>query len=539
MVSRLVNHIGVAEEISQHAGDQKCFDFISDQVANCMEKHKCGGDGHLPLLPDRVVWIEANNSSRIQLLEPKGIRAKYIALSYCWATGPISSDTYLTDTSTLSAKQAGMEYNDLPPLFQDVVNCARKLGIQYIWIDRLCIIQGENGDFKIQAPKMGDIYGNATLTIAAASATSENDRILVEREPKWHASDLKLNIEGFGSLKLRARRRTHPIGEEAKGGDYGKVSTRAWIWQERLLSGRTVFYTPSALKFECHCHSVWEGFGPRITGISWSAKLESISHLSWLTLVEEFMKRDITKPYDRLPAMESVMKRIEKSKGWSPLCGLWSNAFRESPGWSSMEAGGAFSGKIACRMNPEHYAPTWSWASVNGPISYVSVRVMSGWDGNNPMIYDMEVRNINAPLGMVTIAARIGRAQLNCTVELNGMYGFEPDEPRYNYHYGVKDPTSGELFPIKPDVALKPWSGNVNGQNLSTVIRVPYGEVPPEQSWSASCLCVLVGYQSLRSLVLFMGGSLRESGAWERLGMASGLEPAIFAGAKKGIVDIV
>jgi hypothetical protein len=76
----LVEHVGFAEEIPSHAGDEKCFDFIKDKVANCMKEHKCGRGGHLPLLPDRVVWIEANQGTGIQLVEPRDIRAIYIAL---------------------------------------------------------------------------------------------------------------------------------------------------------------------------------------------------------------------------------------------------------------------------------------------------------------------------------------------------------------------------------------------------------------------------------------------------------------------------
>jgi Heterokaryon incompatibility protein (HET) len=311
--------MGVAEEVPAHAGDQKCFEFIKEKVAQCIKEHKCGRDGHLPMLPARVIWIEADNASSIRLVEPKDIRAKYIAVSYCW--GSVSPDTYLTDASTFDSRKAGIHYEDLPPLFQDVVDCARVLGIEYVWIDRLCIIQGSADDFKIHAPKMGETYGNATLTIAAASATSEKDPILVKRDRKWLPFDLAMKVNGIGSLKLRLRRRTHLLGKEETGRDYGEVSTRVWIWQERLLSGRTVFYTPSALKFECRCHSVWEGFGPGVTGHSWSAQLDNISHRSWVTLVDEYMRRDISRPSDRLPAMEAVMKRIQNTQGWSPLWG--------------------------------------------------------------------------------------------------------------------------------------------------------------------------------------------------------------------------
>ncbi len=313
-----MSHMGTANPVPTHAGEQACFDFIQEKVAHCMKEHKCGRDGHLPLLPDRVIWVQADTPSRIQLVEPKDIRAKYLCLSYCW--GPVNASTYLTDTTTLSWRKSSIQFAHLPPLFQDVVSIARVLGIEYVWIDRLCIIQGDDGDFKQQAPKMGEIYGNATLTIAAATATSENDRILVERDLKWASYDLSLAVNGIGTLKFRVRRRTHPLGKEDDGGDYGRISTRAWVWQERLLSGRTVFYTPSAIRFECRCHSIWEGFGTGVIGHSWSAQLENMTHISWTSLVEEYMKRDITRPSDRLSAMQSVMKRVQHSHGWSPLC---------------------------------------------------------------------------------------------------------------------------------------------------------------------------------------------------------------------------
>jgi Heterokaryon incompatibility protein (HET) len=240
--------------------------------------------------------------------------------SYCW--DPATPNSYLTDVSTFNQRKAGISYVDLPPIIQDVVSCARSLGIEYVWIDRLCIIQGDSEDLQRQRTRMGEIYGNATLTIVAPCASSENDRILVERESKWQAYDLAMKIGGIGSLTLRFRQRTHPLGKDNTGADYGKVCRRAWCWQERLLSARTIFYTPGALKFECHCHSIWEGFGQGVTGHSWSAKLDEISHYSWTYLVEEFMRRDITPPSDRLPAVEVVMRRIERSKGWSPLWGM-------------------------------------------------------------------------------------------------------------------------------------------------------------------------------------------------------------------------
>ena len=195
--------MGFGAPVPDHTGAVESIAFIKENVDICVKQHKCGQDRPLPMLPDRVVWIEANSQTRIQLLEPKTIRAPFIALSYCW--GPTSPDSYMTTAATLEARKASMDYWDLPALFQDVVNAARELEIEYIWIDRLCIIQGNDGDFLEQASKMGQIYGNATLTIAAASATTEHDRVFVPKADEWLTADLSADISGLGRLKLAAR----------------------------------------------------------------------------------------------------------------------------------------------------------------------------------------------------------------------------------------------------------------------------------------------------------------------------------------------
>lgn len=234
-------------------------------------------------------------------------------------------------------KKAGIHYTHLPNLFQDIVAIARALEIEYIWVDRLCILQEHDEDFKTQSVKMGEIYGSATLTIAAASARTENDHILVPRERKWSPFQVEMDLEGAGQAKLQARRLPHTMFTEMDGGDYGKISTRAWAWQERLLAARTVTFTPAALKFECRCHSVWEGSGGNRIGHSWSAKLDSVTFSDWARLVEKYTKRDISRTSDRLPAVEGVMKRIAKNKGWSYAYGsgrnissrVWLGAFNK------------------------------------------------------------------------------------------------------------------------------------------------------------------------------------------------------------------
>jgi hypothetical protein len=175
--------LGKAPERSLHGGIQDCVHFIRREVENCMLHHapRCPGQD-LPLLPDRVLRIHPNSSSpwpSIRLIEPKDLRERYITLSYCWG-----KRRFITEASNVANQKVRIDFRKMPPLFQDVVLLAVALGIQYVWIDALCIIQGDKQDFQEQGPKMGQIYSNSTFTVAAACANSPDDRIFNRRSIK-------------------------------------------------------------------------------------------------------------------------------------------------------------------------------------------------------------------------------------------------------------------------------------------------------------------------------------------------------------------
>ncbi len=59
-------------------------------------------------------------------------------------------------------------WEQTPRTVQDAVNLVRLLGLRYLWVDSICIVQDSQADMQDQFPKMGQIYGNALLTIVAA-----------------------------------------------------------------------------------------------------------------------------------------------------------------------------------------------------------------------------------------------------------------------------------------------------------------------------------------------------------------------------------
>lgn len=135
VVKQLSSRIGHAVPRSMSNSDQSCFDFIGMHLNDCLTNHmSCIPAEDPPVLPDRVIWIRSPTRHGMQLIDSHGLRANYLTLSYCW--GPHDDHIYKTDMFSLENRKFEMIYDDLPPLFRDVVVIARKLGIDYVWFVR-------------------------------------------------------------------------------------------------------------------------------------------------------------------------------------------------------------------------------------------------------------------------------------------------------------------------------------------------------------------------------------------------------------------
>lgn len=68
--------------------------------------------------------------------------------------------------------QIRIPWAELPNTFQDAITVTRMLGLKYIWIDSLCIVQDDAQDWEREAAKMAIIFEAAYVTIAATAASN-------------------------------------------------------------------------------------------------------------------------------------------------------------------------------------------------------------------------------------------------------------------------------------------------------------------------------------------------------------------------------
>lgn len=134
-------------------------------------------------------WASTLRKSQSDLLtEPRRVRSDdsgYVALSHCWGKDP----SFLTLTNdNLPEYQHGIQVTSLPKSFVDSVRTSIQLGVHYIWIDSLCIVQSGSEaeeDWQYHTAAMDMIYAHCDLNIAVACAASADEGAFVDRDTEF------------------------------------------------------------------------------------------------------------------------------------------------------------------------------------------------------------------------------------------------------------------------------------------------------------------------------------------------------------------
>jgi hypothetical protein len=152
-------------------------------LRDCNTTHVGCSISEPPRLPTRVidVGLSSPGGPNPYLLCSDRLEGRYAALSHCWGISSASNPSFKTETHNYDKMRAGMVLDSMPALFQDAVFTTWKLGIQYLWIDSICIIQDSKDDWEAESARMGSIYSNAYVTIVAS---------VPELQAVWRATNI-------------------------------------------------------------------------------------------------------------------------------------------------------------------------------------------------------------------------------------------------------------------------------------------------------------------------------------------------------------
>ena len=241
------NGIQVSFPVLPEAKSPTRFALLRAWLRWCDESHYCNKHNaeSKTVLPTRLLYIGGPNTDALRLYCPKKYDImEYVALSHCWGElTPKNKLQFCTTNNNIKARLKKFSFSELPKTFQDAVKVTRELDVQYLWIDSLCIIQGNKGDWEHEAKRMEGVFASAYCIIAATSAVDSN------------AGFLKRNVSSeYIYVQDTSGRQFHvcaDIDDFDNDVEKARLNTRAWVMQERVLSGRTIHFSANQTYFEC------------------------------------------------------------------------------------------------------------------------------------------------------------------------------------------------------------------------------------------------------------------------------------------------
>ncbi|CAM1509874.1 Fc.00g002090.m01.CDS01 [Cosmosporella sp. VM-42] len=351
--------------------------LVSEWLKSCQRGHKACRQSKSEL-PTRVLFVGSDHREP-HLYESRNEEAQYVALSHCW--GDEQHRPLTTTKGTLPKRREAVSISDLPPTFKDAMELTRLLGIDYLWIDSLCIIQDDRDDWARESAKMADVYQQAALTVSADGALNSHEGLFRTVSQRSFGVDQEIHSPTLAEGSTILSRQTSLRGDQMAVHTITKsqanpLRSRAWTLQEWLLSSRVVHFTAGEMLWECNtlhrceCQIVHEdclnaGYGEsfwqdvaKSDYLSLDRGGEGEGEIKWNMILEEFANRHITKEADRLPALSGLAAFTKESSNVNYIAGLWESDLPEALLWR-VDADKA-------SRHEQYYAPSWSWPSIIG-----------------------------------------------------------------------------------------------------------------------------------------------------------------------------
>ncbi|VUC25015.1 unnamed protein product [Clonostachys rosea] len=288
-------------------------DLVKSWISYCRDNHstRC----HDPTTVDPPGLHVLDCRTRQVIFAPIG--CQYVSLSYVWGR-----------SYPQRAKQQATKTR-FQKVIEDSIAVTLMMGMQYLWVDRLCIDQTDKKKQRHQINQMDLIYARSALTIIAAAGYGP-ERGLPGVNGTFRNPQKQITIQD--GTKLIS---TLPIGRHLV--QKSKWNTRGWTYQEGILSTKRLVFTDSQVLFECngmHCceavsfdldrvhNKTKEMFDMDAYRLgAFGAKTPGTNPHEYMKYVSDFSKRELTYARDTLDAIQGVLNTFTRAR--NPMHNFW------------------------------------------------------------------------------------------------------------------------------------------------------------------------------------------------------------------------
>ncbi|KAL7947510.1 heterokaryon incompatibility domain-containing protein [Trichoderma barbatum] len=356
---------------------QECF--TTHPECQQLQNNNRSSDASLPG-PRRLLHLSGDATHpqvRLQQNSSSSSLVEYAALSYCWG----GDQAVKLKDSIVESWMKDIPYDQFPQTIKDAMQVTMALGLQYLWIDALCIIQDSNQDKAEQISRMAEIYEQAYITISAARATAVPEGFLQNR----HVAGEKGFRMPFTCQDGQLSAVILWQGREPDA--WEPIDQRSWCLQESILSPRVLEYGTHSIRWHCARsradesqprYDGWVGHSktfaqlsmshPLTSSIDWRGLEESYKFVQvWQTLVSHYTRRGLGWYQDKLLAISAIARKMSKMTEKHYIAGLWTEYIGEMLLWHPNH--GPDAKEKPCR-HATYVAPSWSWASFSGEVDF-------------------------------------------------------------------------------------------------------------------------------------------------------------------------
>lgn len=217
------------------------YGIIAEWISGCNSQHPQCSTSSAQLrsthLSASILLIDVQE----QCLRYSAGNEKFAALSYCWG----EAKNFLTKRDNVNRlrEEAAFAKITLPATIRDAITLTSRIGLRYLWVDALCIIQDDPAHKAVQLPQMHRIYGDAAVTIVAVEGVHA-DTELPGVQPG--SRDLNQAVVSVSDVRIMAR-----LGYLDVTMNLSRYNTRGWTYQESCLSQRLLYLTSKGAIFVC------------------------------------------------------------------------------------------------------------------------------------------------------------------------------------------------------------------------------------------------------------------------------------------------